>query len=177
VEMKKTVLDIGCGNSPKGDVNCDLFVGHTPHIINDEPSINPKKTANFIRCSAEFLPFKDKSFDIVNASEVLEHIVDPPFLLKEMKRVSRETVLLDVPNLRRFFAEENPYHVYSWSSLSLYNLLKLFFSEVRIEASEYAEYIPRWLQEIKGFGILMKFANTALERLLGPQFQRAVCKI
>jgi SAM-dependent methyltransferase len=175
--MKKEILDIGCGNSPKGDVNCDLFVGETPHLMNKQKLIEPKKIPNFVNCSAEFLPFKDRSFDIVNASEVLEHIVNPPYLIKEMKRVSREIITIDVPNLRRFFAEENPHHVYTWSSLSLENLLLLFFSEVRIEVSEYGEYIPRWLQEKRTIGFVMKFANTLLERLLGPQFQRAICKI
>ena len=175
--MKKTMLDIGCGHSPKGDVNCDLYVGETPHLMNEETTVEPKKIPNFVRCSAESLPFKDKSFDIVNASEVLEHIVNPPSLIEEMKRVSREIVTLDVPNLRRFFAEENPHHVYTWSSLSLNNLLKLFFSEVVIEASEYNDYIPRRLQEKPTIGFLMKSVNVLLEKLLGPQFQRAICKI
>jgi hypothetical protein len=25
------ILDVGCGGRPKGDVNCDLFVGESPH--------------------------------------------------------------------------------------------------------------------------------------------------
>jgi ubiquinone/menaquinone biosynthesis C-methylase UbiE len=175
--MNKTMLDIGCGNSPKGDVNCDLYVGETPHLMNEETAVEPKKIPNFVRCSAEFLPFKDKSFDIVNASEVLEHIINPPSLIEEMKRISRETVTIDVPNLRRFFAEENPHHVYTWSSLSLKNLLTLFFSEVEIDVSEYSDYIPRQLQQRQTIGFLMRFVNTLLERILGPQFQRAICKV
>ena len=176
--MKKSVLDIGCGNSPKGDVNCDLYVGETPHLMNDDTVVEPKRIPNFVRCTAEYLPFKDKSFDIVNASEVLEHIINPPMLIEEMKRVSKELVTIDVPNLRRFFAEENPHHVYTWSTLSLNNFLKLFFSDVVIGISEYCDYIPRYLQQKKGaVGVLMKFANTLLEKVLGPQFQRAICKI
>jgi SAM-dependent methyltransferase len=176
--MKKFTLDIGCGCSPKGDVNCDLFVGSTPHLINEKTVVDPKKIPNFVKCYAESLPFKDKSFDIVNASQVLEHVINPPVLLKEMRRVSREIVSVDVPNLRRFFAEENPYHVYTWSSLSLKNLLSNFFTEVIIDASEYDTYIPQNLLHKKGaLGFLMRCLNTFVEKLLGPQFQQAVCKI
>lgn len=33
--MKKLILDVGCGNSPKGDVNCDLYIGKTPHLMGE----------------------------------------------------------------------------------------------------------------------------------------------
>ena len=176
--MKSVMLDIGCGCSPKGDVNCDLFVGKTPHLMNEKTVVEPKKIPNFVRCSAEKLPFKDKSFDIVNASEVLEHIANPPNLINEMKRVSRNTVTIDVPNLRRFFPEENPHHIYTWSTLSLKNFLELFFTEVVIDVSEYGAYIPLNLRQKMGaVGLSMRFLNTLLDRILGPQFQRAICKI
>jgi ubiquinone/menaquinone biosynthesis C-methylase UbiE len=175
--MKKMVLDVGCGSSPKGDVNCDLFVGQTPHLMNNNTVVEPKKTQNFVKCYAEYLPFKDKSFDVVNASQVMEHIISPPNLIREMKRVSREIVIIEVPNLRRFFAEENPHHIYTWSGLSLKNFLELFFSNVTLDVSGYGSYFPVASNRQKYLAIIFTIANTFLEKVLGPQFQRAICKL
>lgn len=44
------------------------------------------------------LPYKDKSFDLVLCTEVLEHLEDPKKALKELFRVSGRYVLLSVPN-------------------------------------------------------------------------------
>ena len=46
-------------------------------------------------CVAEFLPFKNNSFDHVVANGVLHHIVDPYQAVKEMMRVARKNVLID----------------------------------------------------------------------------------
>src|SRR3989337_2788327 len=109
--MKKTVLDIGCGSSPKGDVNCDLYCLKTPHIMEDHIII-PRKIPNFVLCDLAHLPFKDDAFYVVNASQVIEHALEPVLMLKEMKRVSKSIVTLDVPNLRRLTAEQNKFHLY-----------------------------------------------------------------
>ncbi len=44
------------------------------------------------------LSFKDNSFDLVMATEVLEHLEDPKKALKELVRVSKKYLLLSVPN-------------------------------------------------------------------------------
>ena len=46
----------------------------------------------------EGLPFKDSSFDCVISNQVLMHVFDPPLVISEMKRVSKEFVLVNVPN-------------------------------------------------------------------------------
>lgn len=175
--MKKMALDVGCGNSPKGDVNCDLYVGKTSHLMSKNNLIDPRRIPNFVRCSAEYLPFQDNVFDIVNASELMEHIVNPPFLLAEMKRVSREVVTLDVPNLRRLFPEENPNHIYTWSSKSLMNLLSLFFSEVVLTSSVYGTYIPSKVWRYDFLAYPLKFLEYFMQKLLGPPFLKAICKV
>ena len=44
------------------------------------------------------LPFADDSFDLVMATEILEHLPDPRLGLREVKRVSRRYCLLSVPH-------------------------------------------------------------------------------
>lgn len=45
------------------------------------------------------LPFKDSSFDCAVCCQVLQHIFEPVQLVKEMKRVSRKFVIMNVPNI------------------------------------------------------------------------------
>lgn len=98
-----SVLDVGCGANPMGDVNIDLFVGHTEHRA--EPLI-PKETPNFIICDACHLPFKDDSFPVVFSKDTLEHVGRKPQrtnpapynALKEMLRVASRNLELYVPH-------------------------------------------------------------------------------
>ena len=97
------VLDVGCGANPMGDVNIDLFIGHTEHRSN--PLI-PGEVQNFIQCDACKLPFNDNSFDIVFSKDTLEHVGRKPQktnpapykALKEMIRVSSRIIEIFVPH-------------------------------------------------------------------------------
>ena len=86
----KTVLDIGCQ---------DLFFYN---LTKDKhkvtlADINPKNEL-IKKEDIQKLSFEDKSFDIVLCQEVLEHLPDPIKAIKELKRVSREKVIITVPN-------------------------------------------------------------------------------
>jgi ubiquinone/menaquinone biosynthesis C-methylase UbiE len=76
--MVKTVelLDVGCGNIPKGDVNLDLFYYGRGN--------------NFILGEAQHLPFKDEAFIKVYSKHCLEHLKSPLTFFKETKRVLKE---------------------------------------------------------------------------------------
>ena len=73
------VLDIGCGYGAhkKASVVCD---------VQDLSKFYEDKT--FIKLETEILPFKDKEFDFVIASHVLEHVKDIDIFIKELERVS-----------------------------------------------------------------------------------------
>lgn len=73
------ILDIGCGYTAhkNATVVCD---------IQDLSKIYKEKS--FVRLTNKILPFKDKEFDFVVASHVIEHVKDVDFFIKELQRVS-----------------------------------------------------------------------------------------
>ena len=75
------ILDIGCGyNANKfAKVVCDI-----------QDLSNHYQDKEFIRLTEKKLPFKDKEFDFVVASHVIEHVDDVDFFIKELERVSRK---------------------------------------------------------------------------------------
>lgn len=96
---KKNILEIGIGNKfltnyLKSDdikiTTCDI-----------DKDLNPDYVADIRK-----LPFKDNSFDLVVAFEVLEHLpfADFEIALKEIKRVSQEYVAISLPYSSVFFS-------------------------------------------------------------------------
>ena len=73
------VLDIGCGYRahPSATVIAD---------VQDLSSYYKEK--KFIKINEKKLPFKDKEFDFIIASHVIEHVEDFEFFIKELERIS-----------------------------------------------------------------------------------------
>jgi SAM-dependent methyltransferase len=56
-----------------------------------------------VECNLEKpLPFSDKSFDVIAALDVLEHLDNPHFALKELLRVACKSVVISLPNMYYF---------------------------------------------------------------------------
>ena len=75
------ILDIGCGyNANKyANVICDV-----------QDLSNHYRDKRFVKLNEKKLPFKDKEFDFVVASHVMEHVEDVEFFIKELERVSKK---------------------------------------------------------------------------------------
>ena len=73
------VLDIGCGYTAhkNASVVCDV-----------QDLSNIYKKQKFIKLTSNILPFKDKEFDFVIASHVIEHVKDVEIFIRELQRVS-----------------------------------------------------------------------------------------
>ena len=73
------ILDIGCGYTASKYAT----------VIADQLDLSDfYKEKRFTKISGKILPFKDKEFDFVIASHVIEHVQDFEFFIKELERIS-----------------------------------------------------------------------------------------
>ena len=103
VPKSALVLEVGSGGSPyfRANVLIDAYAEsrerHWAPFITDRPSVLGM---------GEALPFRDKSFDFVIASHVLEHSADPESFLCELQRVAKAGYI-ETPDA--FMERINPY--------------------------------------------------------------------
>jgi len=136
-----TVLDVGCGDSPHGDVNVDLYLD--PNIHRKE-SIRGKKIRNFVLADCHSLPFQDKSFDIVFSSHLLEHKgVNLAKALREWLRVSKTKLIIRVPNLFRR-SKFDSYHDKIFTDYTVRLLFKKYNIKINHRDAEWERlYVPK----------------------------------
>jgi ubiquinone/menaquinone biosynthesis C-methylase UbiE len=86
VNSKALVLDVGSGGNPYPRANVlldayeETFERYHSKLVKDRP---------LVYGLVENMPFKDKCFDFVIASHVLEHVSDPAAFLSELMRVAK----------------------------------------------------------------------------------------
>lgn len=97
------VLEVGSGGNPYARANILLDAYEVTRERHWAPLIADRPTVLGL---VENLPFKDKSFDFVIASHVLEHSADPERFLNELQRVAKAGYI-EVPDA--FMERVNPY--------------------------------------------------------------------
>lgn len=122
-------LDIGCGHSPSGDVNVDLYVKPTHHRSADQGEckdsrLNVKNIPNFVRADACNLPLRDDLFDEVSSSHTIEHVRQPYLMVKEMVRVAKFNSTITVRCPHRYASRKG--RVFHINSLNITWLRKAF---------------------------------------------------
>ena len=75
------ILDIGCGYSANKKATT---------IADVQDFSNYYKERNFVKINEKKLPFKNKEFDFVISSHVIEHVEDFEFFIKELERISNK---------------------------------------------------------------------------------------
>jgi SAM-dependent methyltransferase len=84
---ERRVLDVGSGHRPHDDAT------HLVDLLPEDDSERGKPIQQvglpLLLATVESLPFKDKTFDYVYASHVLEHTRDPASACKELMRIAR----------------------------------------------------------------------------------------
>ena len=148
----KTVLDVGCGEgytthflkSRHNDISiCALDVEE--RIIALAKQLHAG--IDFQQGDIHQLHFPDKSFDVVMANEVLEHLDDPEHALQEITRVAKKYCIVSVPH-EPFFRIANmvrlryigdlgntPGHVQNFTKKQFESLLRKHFTKVEIRTS------------------------------------------
>lgn len=98
-ERNSKVLDIGCGTA--------LYQAEFTKYTGIDPSKGMLKQtkANVIQASAENLPFKDKSFDIIISISAIHNFKDYKKAIKEMKRVARKKIIITLFKRSKKFKE------------------------------------------------------------------------
>lgn len=125
------ILDIGSGAEPKGTINLDVYL----------PNPVPE---NFVLASAEMLPFKDKSVDVIHSSYLIEHLLSPANFIKDQVRIARNKVIVVTDNSEwigdgwfrligngRIFHDE---HCYRWTVEYLENLIRRLGFKAKVYA-------------------------------------------
>ena len=77
-------LNLGCGNDSRGDIRID---------------INPDRKGLNLIADAHCIPLRDKIVESIFCKSVLEHLKSPFKGLSEMQRVSKNNILVVVPNV------------------------------------------------------------------------------
>lgn len=95
-DLPKTnqLLDYGCGQHQSKYLRNLGFQVHSCDIL-------PFNLENFTQIdpNEKSLPFADNQFDISIISEVIEHVENPWDLLLELKRVTKDKIIVTTPNI------------------------------------------------------------------------------
>lgn len=113
------VLDVGAGGNPypRSDVLMDRLSG-AEHRCGESMLIDRSTVFG----DASRMPFKDKAFDFVIASHILEHMADPETFIKELQRVGKAGYI-ETPNA--LFERLFPYHIHCLEILEKDGVLRI----------------------------------------------------
>ncbi len=111
-----SVLDIGCGHKPYRD----LFPT-ARHWGMDHGSVDT--SPDFVG-DALLLPIRDQSFDIVFATQVIEHVRNPHGMVRECRRVLRPNGCLILSGPFFWPLHEEPYDFFRFTKYGFEHLVK-----------------------------------------------------
>ena len=144
-----SVIEFGCGEGYMLEIMRGLKpTAHYTGFDIDIPILSDARQRNphtgVLLADAHHAPFPDKSFDVAVCCEVLEHVERPHEVIREIKRVTRQQVIVSVPreplwrvlNLARgkYVSDlgNTPGHINHWSTAGFIALLKSEFKVIEV---------------------------------------------
>lgn len=105
-----TILNVGCGTG--GTIDMLEKFGHVDNVDTSDDAIAFVKTRgnkNIMKVDGIDLPYEDKTYDVVGAFDVLEHIEDDKRALFEWKRVLKDdgVIVITVPAYQWLWSEHD----------------------------------------------------------------------
>jgi SAM-dependent methyltransferase len=148
---QKRVLDAGCG-SGYGSAELARVAARVVGIDVSAEAVSyatenyRRPNLCYLRSSCATLPFPDRSFDLVIAFEVIEHIPDWPALIEESRRVLAPggQFIVSTPNAN-YYAESrrqsgpNPWHVHEFEFDEFRRALLAVFPHVSLFVENHAQ--------------------------------------
>lgn len=123
------VLDVGAGGNPypRSDVLMDRLTG-SEHRCGESMMIDRPTVFG----DASKMPFKDKAFDFVIASHILEHMAEPEIFLKELQRVGKAGYI-ETPNA--IFERLHPFNIHCLEIIDCNGILHIHKKKAPVEDS------------------------------------------
>jgi SAM-dependent methyltransferase len=149
----RRVLDLGCGTgygslelAPTALSVTGLDVA--PDAIEYARTHFSRRNLRWIQSSCTTLPFRDASFDLVIAYEVIEHLTDWELLIEEARRVLAPggQFIVSTPN-KSYYAESrklsgpNPFHEHEFEFEEFRDALAITFPHVSLFLEDHTEGI------------------------------------
>ena len=148
----RTILDVGCGEGHTTAIMHRAFpqsriegIEFDDKVVREAQKTYPQ--IPFTEGTIYAIDRPNASYDLVMATEVLEHLENPLQGLSEMKRTSKKLVLITVPNepwwrlmniARLAYLKDlgnTPGHLNHWSARSLHAFLNPHFAKVEIRTA------------------------------------------
>jgi len=168
------VLEVGCGNQPYRFLFKDVVYRAIDHSRSEQFTFVRKPDVTYF--DGSIFPVDDSSHDLVFHSEVLEHVEDPEFFLKECHRILRPRGCLVFTAPLNFRFHYIPYDYFRFTPSGLRLLLtKAGFGDIEItpqgtDITTVCHKILclffRWLRE--DVGVLLRASRLVLTLLCLP---------
>jgi len=153
----KAILDIGCGSGYLLDLLAKSLPSSSLSGVDVYANSSTKKGWKYKKADiTDGLPFANSEFDCIILGEVIEHVPNPDFLLREIRRVLKKKgkLIISTPNL------------VSWANrvMVLFGV-QPFFTETSSEVN-LGRFFPFLGQGGKVQGHLKVFTYKSLEEIL-----------
>lgn len=178
---KESLLDVGAGNKP--------FKEKLPRSIKYfSLDLDKKRNPDIVADIEKKLPIKDKEYDFVVCTEVLEHTLYPKNIIKELKRITKKPgfLIISMPNEYNFYLRlkfllgvqnntEVPFRDNLWKNhihrARVKDLLKFYYKNFDVLKVEYS-----WdsFSNKKLLQFIDKFIHNLMKGLSKNLFSRSV---